>query len=454
MKTSRPVIPIIRYIKVSLLNLLMLTAAYPVFSQSKIDPKEIKDKMQWFADAKLGIFIHAGIYAVDGIDESWSFHNKKISHSDYMKQLNGFTLKNYDPAAWADLIQESGARYAVITTKHHDGVAMYDTKMDDLSIVKATPAKQDMIKPFFEELRKHNIKCGAYFSLIDWSYPDYPGFLNDSSRYKAENDFERWNRFRQFFQGQIKEISTMFNPDLWWFDGDWEHSAEQWESEKVRNIILSRNPEAVINGRLQGYGDYDTPEQNFPVTRPKFSWWELCMTTNDNWGFHHDNNWKTPYEIISIFVDVVSNGGNLLLDMGPKEDGSIPAEQINVLKELGAWNKKHTEAVFNTIGGIPQGHFYGPTTLSKDSTVLYLFLQGQSSGQLMLKGLVNKIEEITVVGNGTKLTHKVIGKISWSPVPGLVYIDVPANALDKYITVLKLKLDKPVKLYRGQGGFN
>ena len=124
------------------------------------------------------------------------------------------------------------------------------------------------------------------------------------------------------------------------------------------------------------------------------------------------------------------------------------------MKELGAWNKKHAEAVFNTIGGIPQGHFYGPTTLSKDSTVLYLFLQGQSSGQLMLKGLVNKIEEITVVGNGTKLTHKVIGKISWSPVPGLVYIDVPANVLDKYITVLKLKLDKPVKLYRGQGGFN
>lgn len=454
MNSPRPVLQIMRNTKVFLLNLCLLTAAYPVFAQSKIDPKEIKDKMQWFADAKLGIFIHAGIYSVDGIDESWSFHNKKISHSDYMKQLNGFTLKNYNPAAWADLIQESGARYAVITTKHHDGVAMYDTKMNDLSIVKATPAKQDMIKPFFEELRKRNIKCGAYFSLIDWSYPDYPGFLNDSSRYKAENDYERWNRFRQFFQGQIKEVSSMFNPDLWWFDGDWEHSAEQWESEKVRNIILSRNPEAVINGRLQGYGDYDTPEQNFPVTRPKFSWWELCMTTNDNWGFHHDNNWKTPYEIISIFVDVVSNGGNLLLDMGPKEDGSIPAEQINVLKELGAWNKKHAEAVFNTIGGIPQGHFYGPTTLSKDSTVLYLFLQGQSSGQLMLKGLVNKIEEITVVGNGTKLTHKVIGKISWSPVPGLVYIDVPANVLDKYITVLKLKLDKPVKLYRGQGGFN
>ena len=149
-----------------LCGMLVLSAAQN-FAQSKIDPKEIKDKMQWFADAKLGIFIHTGIYAVNGIDESWSFHNKKVTHADYMKQLKGFTLKKYDPAFWADLIQECGARYSVVTTKHHDGVAMYDTKMNDLSIVKATPAKRDMIKPFFEELRKRNIKCGAYFSLLD-----------------------------------------------------------------------------------------------------------------------------------------------------------------------------------------------------------------------------------------------------------------------------------------------
>lgn len=423
-------------------------------AQQKINPESIKEKMQWFADAKLGIFIHAGIYSVDGIDESWSFHNKKISHADYMKQLKGFTLKNYDPAAWADLIKETGARYAVITTKHHDGVAMYDTKMNDLSSVKATPAKKDMIAPFFDELRKRNIKCGAYYSLIDWTHPDYPGFLKDSAKYKIADDYERWNKFRHFFQGQIKEISTQLNPDLWWFDGDWEHSAEEWESQKIRTIILANNPNAIINGRLQGYGDYDTPEQNFPVVRPQYNWWELCMTTNDNWGFHHDDNWKTPYEVITIFVDAVSNGGNLLLDFGPREDGSIPEEQILVFKELGAWNKKHGEAIFNTVGGIPQGHFYGPTTLSKDSTTLYLFLHGQADGTIMLKGLDNKIEEITVVGDGTKLNHKVVGKISWSHVPGLVYIDVPENVLDKYVTVLKLKLDKPVKLYRGRGGFN
>jgi alpha-L-fucosidase len=372
---------------------------------------------------KLGIFIHEGIYAVNGVGESWSFHNRTIGYADYMKQLNGFTLKKYDPAFWADLIQESGARYAVLTTKHHDGVAMYDTKMNDLSIVKKSPAKRDMVKPFYEELRKRNIKCGAYFSLIDWSYPDYPGFLKDSSRYNVADNYPRWNKFRDFFQGQIKEISNTFNPDLWWFDGDWEHSAEEWESQKVRNIILSHNPNSIINGRLQGYGDYETPEQNFPVTRPGFKWWELCMTTNDNWGYQDDNNWKTPYEVITIFVDAVANGGNLLLDMGPKADGTIPDAQINVLKELGAWNKKNGEAIFNTVAGLPAGHFYGPSTLSKDSTTIYLFLHGKQNAQVMIKGLKNKVESVTVVGNGTQLKSKVVGKISWSPVPGLVYID-------------------------------
>jgi alpha-L-fucosidase len=342
----------------------------------------------------------------------------------------------------------------VITTKHHDGVALYDTKMNDLSIVKATPAKRDMIAPFFAELRKRNIKCGAYYSLIDWSHPDYPAFLKDSARYQVNKDYDRWNRFRHFFQGQIKEINAAFKPDLWWFDGDWEHSAEEWESQKVRSIILSGNPNAVINGRLQGYGDYETPEQNFPVTRPGYRWWELCMTTNDNWGFHNDNNWKTPYEVITIFVDVVANGGNLLLDMGPKEDGTIPTEQVHVLKELGAWNKKHGEAIFNTIAGIPQGHFYGPTTLSKDSTTLYLFLHGNVSGDVMLKGIKNSVKRVEVLGAGVELKHKVVGKISWSPVPGLVYINVPKNINDKYVTVLKVMLDKPIELYRGKGGLN
>lgn len=422
-------------------------------AQQKIKSSDIENKMQWFADAKLGIFIHWGIYSVNGVDESWSFHNKKISWADYIKQLNGFTAKNYNPQQWANLIKESGARYSVITFKHHDGVALYNTQQNHYSVIKNTPAKRDVIKPFFDALRKDSLKCGAYFSLIDWSYPDYPGFLNDSNRYSIAGDYEKWNRFRHFFQSQIEEISQNYKPDLWWFDGDWEHSAEEWEAEKIRHILLRDNPNTIINGRLQGYGDYETPEQNFPVSRPKYNWWELCMTTNNNWGYHpDDSNWKTPYEVITIFADVISNGGNLLLDIGPKEDGTIPQEQVNILKELGKWNKKHAEAIFGTIAGLPQGHFYGPSTLSKDSTNLYLFLPAKTTGQIVIKGLMNKVENITVIGSNTNLASKIVGKISWSPIPGLLYISVPENVQDEYVTVLKLKLDSPLKLYSGHGG--
>lgn len=437
----------------SLFVYILLLLQLSLFSQSKAPFIDSNSKMDWFGNAKLGIFIHAGIYSVNGVTESWSFHNKDVPYNEYMRQLNGFTLSKYNANEWADLIEKSGAKYAVITTKHHDGVALYDTKMNALSSVQATPSKRDLITPLFAALRKRNIKCGAYYSLIDWSHQDYPGFLKDSSRYKIAVDSNRWNRFRDFFQGQIQELSSNFNPDLFWFDGDWEHSAKDWQAEKVRKNILAKNANAIINGRLQGFGDYATPEQNFPVTRPPAKYWEMCMTLNDNWGYQKkDTHWKTPFEVITIFTDVISNGGNLLLDFGPKEDGTFPKEVHNVVKELGEWNQRNGEAVFNTLGGIGQGHFYGPTTISKDSTILYLFVQGKKSGYVSLKGLNNKILNIKVLHTNTDLQYKIVGKISWSSVPGIVYIDLPENANDKYVTVLRLKLDKPISIYKGTGG--
>jgi alpha-L-fucosidase len=432
---------------------LLLLSTINAFSQSHVNADSIREKMQWFADAKLGIFIHYGIYAVNGIDESWSFHNRKISFTDYMKQLNGFTASKYDPKEWAALVKESGARYAVITTKHHDGVALWPTAQDHYNVVENTPAKRDLLKPFYDALTAQGIKKGAYYSLIDWSHEDYPGFLKDSSRYNISDQPDRWKKFQQFNEAQINELNKAYAPDLWWFDGDWEHNAQEWEAEKIRKNILARKPNAIINGRLQGYGDYETPEQNFPVTKPAYNWWELCMTINNNWGYQpQDTAWKTPFEIISIFADAVSNGGNLLLDIGPKADGTIPQQEVHVLKELGKWNKKNGEAIFNTISGLPQGHFYGATTLSKDSSTLYLFIPGQRAGNVMIKGLVNKISDVEVLGTGKHLQHKIVGKISWSSVPGLVFIDVPDALHDEYMTVLKLKLDGPVKLYRGKGG--
>jgi alpha-L-fucosidase len=196
------------------------------------------------------------------------------------------------------------------------------------------------------------------------------------------------------------------------------------------------NPQVIINGRLQGFGDYETPEQNIPVSRPRYKWWELCMTINNNWGYQPaDTNWKTAYEIITIFADVISNGGNMLLDIGPKEDGTIPVQQLTVLKELGEWNKMNGKAIFGTLPGIPQGHFFGPTTMSKDSTKLYLFVEGNLEGQLLVKGLDNHIREITVLGTGEKLTHKVVGKYPGALCPAFLHQSSKRRST-KYVTVL------------------
>ncbi|MBN2246249.1 MAG: alpha-L-fucosidase [Candidatus Aminicenantes bacterium] len=406
-------------------------------------------KMQWFIDAKLGIFIHWGIYAVNGIDESWSFYNGYISYQDYLKQLEGFTADEYDPDKWAKIIKQSGAKYAVLTSKHHDGVALWPTKLSDLNVVEKTPAGRDLIGPFCRALRKQEIKVGLYFSHLDWSHPDYPHFTGSQKRYDINHEPKRWADFVEFRNGQIEELALNYHPDLFWFDGDWDFSAEEWKAKELREMILSNLPDAIINSRLNGYGDYATPEQGVPVVRPQDRFWELCMTMNDSWGYQgNDLNYKTPNQIIRIFIDCISRGGNLLLDIGPMANGIIPKEQLIILEKMGNWVHKHAEAIYGTSAGIPYDHFSGPTTLSKDQKNLFLFLDHKPIGPVVLKGIKNKVNRIRVVGNGIKLSWKIMGKQYWSENPGLLYIDIPDYALDDQVTVIALQLDEPIELFR------
>lgn len=420
---------------------LILYASAPLRAA---EPDE--DRLAWFRQAKLGIFVHWGIYAVDGIDESWSFFNKYLSYEDYMRQLDGFTAEHYDPKAWARLIKKSGARYAVLTAKHHDGVALWHTRLSDLNTVEKTPAKRDLVAPFVKALRKEDLKVGLYFSHIDWSHPDYDVFRRDEYRYR--DDPARWQRFLQFHRGQLKELVKGFKPDLLWFDGDWEHSAAEWSAATLRDTLLAWHPPLVLNSRINGYGDYATPEQGVPI-EPLDGPWELCMTMNDSWGYQdHDHNYKTPYQIIRIFADVIGAGGNLLLDIGPRADGTIPDEQVQILEELGRWTHKHAEAIYGTNAGIAAGHFYGPTTLSADRQTLYLFLPHKPSGPVVVRGLKNQVNRIRIVGNGTKLKSQILGKQYWSSVPGILYIDVPATEVDEQMTVVALQLKGEVDLHR------
>jgi alpha-L-fucosidase len=406
--------------------------------------KHDTDRMQWFSDAKLGIFIHWGIYAVNGIDESWSFYNELINYDDYMKQLDGFTAAKYDPEKWVELIKESGARYAVLTSKHHDGVALWDTELSNLNTVDATPARRDLVKPFVKELRKAGLKVGLYYSLLDWSNPDYPNMTKSIKRYTT--DSLRWERFVEFNKGQINEISRNFRPDLYWFDGDWEQNAAMWRAPEIREMILDFNPAAIINSRLAGYGDYATPEQGLPTHRPKDRYWELCMTINDSWGYQgNDMNYKSPSQVIRIFAECIGMGGNLLLDIGPMADGTIPPQQVKVLKEMGRWTSKHAQAIYGTSAGLPDGCFDGPTTMSSDSTTVYLFFPGNAGGELMLEGVKNRINKAFVVGNGTSLEVKEYLRPYWSNHAGVYFIKMPEEVLDEQMTVVGLSLDGKLK---------
>ncbi len=426
--------------------LLFLVFNQAIGQENKLTKEE---RLEWFKDAKLGIFIHWGIYSVNGIDESWSFHNNYISYADYMKQLDGFTAKKYNPEYWAKLIKESGAKYTVITTKHHDGVALWNTKQSDLNVIDKTKAKKDLITPFVTAARKENLKVGLYYSLLDWSHPDYPNFLRNEKRYTE--DVKRWEVFTNFNFGQIEEL-TKFNPDLYWFDGDWEQSAEKWKAKEIRGLLFEKTPATIINSRLQGYGDYATPEQGVPIRKPENTYWELCMTMNNSWGYQsNDTNYKSTNQLIRILVDCISMGGNLLLDIGPKPDGTIPQEQIDILKGIGTWTSKHKSAIYGTRAGIPFGHYNGYTALSKDKTILYLYVDNKPNGPLLIKGLKNKVNRAWVVGNGTKLTTKVVGKQYWSDVPGLLYIDLPLDVQDNDVTVIAIQLDSEVDLYREKG---
>ncbi|MEU0126480.1 alpha-L-fucosidase [Streptomyces sp. NPDC006289] len=417
---------------------------------------------KWFGEAKLGIFVHWGIYAVDGVAESWSFYDGTVPYERYMDQLRGFTASRYDPRAWADLFARAGAGYAVLTAKHHDGVALFDTRHSELSVVGRTPAGRDLVAEYTEALRERGLRVGLYFSHSDWSHPDYAtvrhpapplGVVSDS-RFSTppagEEDPERWERFLKYRAAQVREVAELFHPDLLWFDGEWERGEEQWRMDELAQEVVSLLPEAVLNARLTGHGDYATPEQGLPIEAPDGPW-ELCLTVNDSWGYQPaDTNQKSVGQLVRYFTETIGMGGNLLLAVGPREDGTIPEGQAGRLLGLGAWIAPHAEAVHGTVAGLPPGHHYGPSTLSADGRTLYLFCFGTPHETVSVRGLRTPVRRVRVLGTGDVLAHRVTGGLGH--VPGVLWIDAPTAAqVDPHATVLAVELDGELALYRGAG---
>ena len=439
------------------------------------------DMMQeWYKRAKLGIFLHWGIYSVDGVPESWAFGSGSMSYNDYMKQLDGFTASRFDPDHWTELIGASGAKYAILTAKHHDGVCLFDTAYTDLTVIKKTPAKRDVLREYCDAMHRAGLKTGIYFTNTDWSDTEHMEVLLDRTAEEIESlhrdktayssiwpaqtmskrapgnadtpieKREKWNIFLKRFMGQIEELVSNYGKiDLFWTDAMLYRKGYSWETQKARDLIMKHQPEAIINGRLDGYGDFLTSEQRLPLTPISDDVWEYVHTFNESWGYKpNDRNFKTTKQIVTLFTKALTMGANMLLGIGPYEDGSVPVEAETMLRELGGWINKYSEAIYPTERGLAPNYFGGASAFSEDKRTLYLFLNERPNEKVMINGLRNDIKRITCLTNGRELTYSVTGGAPWANIPGCKWIDISDSDLDDICTVLKLELDGEADLWQ------
>jgi alpha-L-fucosidase len=410
------------------------------------------DRLSKFRDAHFGLFIHWGSYTVRGFEASWPLVREDISWKTYEDFSNEFDPQRYDAKEWAALAKEAGVRYAVLTTKHHDGFAMYDTKLSDYSTVHRA-AGRDLVREYVDAFREAGILVGFYFSLCDWHHEDYPVELSPvRANYERTpqavppgcprniaEDPARWDRYIAFMHGQVRELLTNYgNIDLLWFDGQWEHTAEEWKSRELVEMIHELQPGCIVNDRLtdKSLGDYSTPEQYVPVdaeSRP----WETCMTINETWAWNPaDRAYKSPTELVATLAEVTAKGGNFLINVGPTREGEIPPPFASRLRTLGAWLRQNEEAIFGTTSGIASGGYYGPSTGTNNTR--YLFALGTTNGDVLrVRGLDRSVVSASVLATGQPLAFEQNGH---HLAHGYLQVHLPASLIDPLATVVKLEL--------------
>ena len=424
-------------------------------------------KLEWFETAKFGLFVHWGFWTVDNVGLASIINPPAGKHTpeSYFARLPRFCAENYDPEKWAQIFKDSGAKYTVFITKHHDGVAMWDTKAPGgIDVVDDGGAKRDLLAPFVAAMRKEGLVVGFYFSDADWHHPDYASLLppegskfNSVSRPRSwsdKDDPERWARFIQYRDAQIGELMK-YKPAIWWFDG-FEQTAAEWQTDSLAERLIKNDPN-VIFGRLgpmspstrniPGLVVYDTPENVVPVKPPNGPW-ELCQTFNSSWSYMPPSQYDmNAAMVIRILSDTIARGGNYLLNIGPKADGTLPENEVQALLTTGAWLKRNAEAVYPAFGGEQFGlsflRFQGPTTVAPDGKALYLFVNGHPS-TIVVSGLVSKIRKAEVLSTGEELdSQRLHGR--GGLLPGDCFIQVP-KSLDPLMTVIKLSFDEVIEL--------
>jgi alpha-L-fucosidase len=366
--------------------------------------------MAWWRDARFGMFIHWGAYAVPagthrgeriaGIGE-WIMSRARVPIPEYEEYVRRFNPTRFNADEWVRIAKDAGMKYIIITSKHHDGFAIFDSKVSRYDIVDAAPYKRDALKALAEAARRAGIRFGVYYSIMDWHHPDAqgPNAPEYNSRTWSNPNFGRY--VETYMKPQLKELLTQYpNIDVLWFDGEW---VADWNDERGRAVyedLRAIRPSLIINNRVgkgrqgmrgftkEGFaGDFGTPEQEVPPEGLPGVDWETCMTMNDTWGFKsYDDEWKDTRTLVRTLIDVASKGGNFLLNVGPTAEGLIPAPSVWRLREMGDWLKTNGEAIYGTTlspyGMPPWGRY-----TAKGGTVYAHVFDWPKDGRLELTGV-------------------------------------------------------------------
>lgn len=423
--------------------------AYPAVVRQET-PAEHDARLKWFREARFGIFIHWGVYAALAgswqgrpAGAEWIMNNAKISVADYKAQAKNFTASKYDPQAWAQLAQDAGAKYVVITAKHHEGFTLYDSAYSDWNAVKASGARRDLLQPLADALRGRGIKFGTYYSQSqDWV--NLGGGKGNTQPWDEEQKNGSFDEYlKTIALPQVGEILEKYHPDILWFDTEYQMTPER---AKPFFDLATSYPGLLINSRLGGgvLGDFRTSEQHVPSSAMLGRQLEVNMTINGSWGYNaNDTRWKSSQQLIRNLSDIAAKDGNYLLNIGPTAEGVVPQPEVDRLLAIGRWLKVNGEAIYATRGGpFTQPLDWGRTTWKAwpgDGTTLYLHIWNwPADGKILLPGIMQTPRSGRLLANGAAVT--------WAMTPQGLVATVPGDAPDPDVSVAALEFAGPLQL--------
>ena len=424
----------------SMVLVLMMACKNTPENKGEVEaPTSDDERMAWWREAKFGLFIHWGVYAVpagrygDNINHGeWIMHRARIPSAEYKEYASNFNPVKYDPEAWVKVAREAGMRYIVITSKHHDGFALYPSDVTDWDVVDATPYGKDLLGPLVDEAKKAGLKMGFYYSQAqDWNHPG-----GAKSRFQEGDGWDEAHKgdFDVYLENialpQAKELLSRYPLDIFWWD------TPTWmNEERTRPFVeaLKVRPDIITNNRLGVEGDTKTPEQFVPVTGHEGDW-ETCMTMNRHWGYNaYDDDWKSSEELIHKLIEICSKGGNFLLNVGPTAQGEFPQPCIERLQDMGAWLKVNGEAIYGTTAGPFNYLSWGAATRKGD--LLYLHVTDWPENGKLNVPISSKAVSAALLARPNK-------KLPIKSEQERIVIDLPSEAPDPVATVIILKLDE------------